>query len=142
MSKQTSRSRNCFEILRLGRASQEQVEKNSPKIHSSLEGKFTVEVGRLVSGSWFFIFLSLLLATVARPEPCGAEGLGTDLGTAVRHAESRLAAMRTALDMISRGAGFSWQPPGLLQGRGGPNARTGRARAPRSAIHAFCHCLC
>ena len=78
---------------------------------------------------------------MAAPEPCGAEGLGTDLGTAVRHAESRLAAMRTALDMISRGAGFSWQPPGLLQGRGGPNARTGRARAPRSAIHAFCHCL-
>ena len=78
---------------------------------------------------------------LAAPEPCGAEGLGTDLGTAVRHAESRLAAMRTALDMISRGAGFSWQPRGLLQGRGGPNARTGRARAPRSAIHAFCHCL-
>ena len=78
---------------------------------------------------------------MARPEPCTAEGLGSDLGSAVRHAESRLAAMRTALDMISRGAGFSWQPPGLLQGRGGPNARPGRARAPRSAIHAFCHCL-
>ena len=61
-----------------------------------------------------------------------SRSLGTDLGTAVRHAESRLAAMRTALDMISRGAGFSWQPRGLLQGRGGPNARTGRARAPRT----------
>eukprot|EP01048_Picozoa_sp_COSAG05_P000122 COSAG05_NODE_3_length_51333_cov_129.132080_22_plen_205_part_00 len=80
-------------------------------------------------------------AAMAAPEPCGAEGLGTDLGTAVRHAESRLAAMQTALDMISRGAGFSWQPRGLVQGRGGPGARTGHARAPRSAIHAFCHCL-
>jgi hypothetical protein len=54
-------------------------------------------------------------AAMAAPEPCGAEGLGTDLGTAVRHTESRLAAMRTALDMISRGAGCSRRSPSLLQ---------------------------
>jgi hypothetical protein len=80
-------------------------------------------------------------AAMARPEPYTAEGLRSDLGSAVRHAESRLAAMRTALDMISRGAGFSWRPRGLLQGRGGPHARTGCARALRSAINTFCHCL-
>ena len=31
--------------------------------------------------------------------------------------------------------------PWPAAGQGGRNARTGRARAPRSAIHAFCHCL-
>ena len=80
-------------------------------------------------------------ATVARPEPCTAEGLGSDLGSAVRHAESRLAAMRTALDMISRGAGFSWQPRGLLQGRGAvTRAQAARARRVLRFMHSAIVC--
>ena len=45
---------------------------------------------------------------------------GTDLGTAVRHAESRLAAMRTALDMISRGGWLLVATPWPAAGQGRP----------------------
>ena len=46
-------------------------------------------------------------AAMAAPEPCGVEGLGTDLGTTRGDAKGHILRVRIALNMISSVASFA-----------------------------------